>query len=328
MQGTILIADRKISLKNNVDHLLARLGINRMGYLVTPGLYRLGDPGPESPVFITANYTLSFDALRSSLKEIDCFILVLNTFGINVWCAAGKGTFGTEELIRKIDETRLNETIKHRTLILPQLGAPGVSAHRVKEKTGFNIKYGPVRAADIPDYLGNKKISAGARRVKFTLLDRLILIPVEFIHVLLPMLILSGILYLTVGLMPALALASAMIAGSVLFPVLLPWLPTKNFSTKGFILGGVVAFIFGSVHILNHSNQAWVFTLISTMAYILSLPPVTAFLALNFTGATTFTSRSGVRKEIYAYFPAMVWLFAAGMFFFSTAIIVSSTVSK
>ncbi|KPL23093.1 MAG: carbon monoxide dehydrogenase [Bacteroides sp. SM1_62] len=328
MQGTILIADRKISLKNNVDHLLARLGINRMGYLVTPGLYRLGDPGPESPVFITANYTLSFDALRSSLKEIDCFILVLNTFGINVWCAAGKGTFGTEELIRKIDETRLHETIKHRTLILPQLGAPGVSAHRVKEKTGFNIKYGPVRAADIPDYLGNKKISAGARRVKFTLLDRLILIPVEFIHVLLPMLILSGILYLTVGLMPALALASAMIAGSVLFPVLLPWLPTKNFSTKGFILGGVVAFIFGSVHILNHSNQAWVFTLISTMAYILSLPPVTAFLALNFTGATTFTSRSGVRKEIYAYFPAMVWLFAAGMFFFSTAIIVSSTVSK
>jgi len=328
MQGTILIADRKISLKNNVDHLLARLGINRMGYLVTPGLYRLGDPGPESPVFITANYTLSFDALRSSLKEIDCFILVLNTFGINVWCAAGKGTFGTEELIRKIDETRLHETIKHRTLILPQLGAPGVSAHRVKEKTGFNIKYGPVRAADIPDYLGNKKISAGARRVKFTLLDRLILIPVEFIHVLLPMLILSGILYLTVGLMPALALASAMIAGSVLFPVLLPWLPTKNFSTKGFILGGVVAFIFGSVHILNHSNQAWVFTLISTMAYILSLPPVTAFLALNFTGATTFTSRSGVRKEIYAYFPAMVWMFAAGMFFFSTAIIVSSTVSK
>ncbi|KPL16088.1 MAG: carbon monoxide dehydrogenase [Bacteroides sp. SM23_62] len=328
MQGTILIADRKISLKNNVDHLLARLGINRMGYLVTPGLYRFGDPGPESPVFITANYTLSFDALRSSLKEIDCFILVLNTFGINVWCAAGKGTFGTEELIRKIDETRLHETIKHRTLILPQLGAPGVSAHRVKEKTGFNIKYGPVRAADIPDYLGNKKISAGARRVKFTLLDRLILIPVEFIHVLLPMLILSGILYLTVGLMPALALASAMIAGSVLFPVLLPWLPTKNFSTKGFILGGVVAFIFGSVHILNHSNQAWVFTLISTMAYILSLPPVTAFLALNFTGATTFTSRSGVRKEIYAYFPAMVWMFAAGMFFFSTAIIVSLTVSK
>jgi hypothetical protein len=328
MQGTILIADRKISLKNNVDHLLARLGINRMGHLVTPGLYRLGDPGPESPVFITANYTLSFDALRSSLKDIDSFILVLNTFGINVWCAAGKGTFGTEELIRKIDETRLNETIKHRSLILPQLGAPGVSAHRVKEKTGFNIKYGPVRAADIPDYLGNKKISAEARRVKFTLLDRLILIPVEFIHVMLPLIILSGILYLTVGLMPALALASTMIAGSVLFPVLLPWLPTKNFSTKGFILGGVVAFIFGSVHILNHSNQPWVFTLISTMAYILSLPPVTAFLALNFTGATTFTSRSGVRKEIYAYFPAMVWMFAAGMFFFSTAIIVSLTVSK
>ncbi len=328
MYESILIADSNINLGNIMDHLLARLGFMRMGHLVIPGIYKLGDPNPESPVFVTANYTLSFDALRSSLKDIDCFILVLNTFGINVWCAAGKGTFGTEELIRKIDETKLVKIIKHRNLILPQLGAPGVSAHKVKEKAGFNIKYGPVRAADIPDYLRNKKISSQARRVKYTLKDRIILIPVEFVHVVLPIILICGILFFTIGLIPSLAMACAIFAGSVLFPVLLPWLPTKNFSTKGLILGGAVAVSFGLTHILNNLNQSWIFILISSIAYLLSLPPITAFLALNFTGATTFTSRSGVRKEIFTYFPFMVWMFTGGMAFFLISIIISLTGGK
>ncbi len=328
MHESILIADWKISFINIGDHLLARLGVNRMWHLVKPGIYKLGDPDPESPVFVTANYTLSFDALRSSLKDKDCFILVLNTFGINVWCAAGKGTFGTDELIQKIDETNLIKIIKHRNLILPQLGAPGVSAHQVKEKTGFNIKYGPVRAADIPDYLRNKNMSSQVRRVKFTLKDRIILIPVEFVNVVLPLIIICSILFFTIGFIPSLATACAILAGSVLFPVLLPWLPTRNFSTKGFILGGVVAVSFGLAHILNNLNQPWIFILISTITYMLSLPPITAFLALNFTGATTFTSRSGVRKEISIFFPLMVWMFAGGLAFFLISIIISLTGAK
>ena len=92
-----------------------------MGHRVEPGLYSLGNPMPESPVFVTANYTFSFDALRSSLKGIDGYILVLDTQGVNVWCAAGKGTFGTDELVFRITATRLHEVVKHRVVILPQL---------------------------------------------------------------------------------------------------------------------------------------------------------------------------------------------------------------
>ena len=92
-----------------------------------PGLYALGAPAPDSPVFVSANYTLSFDALRSALRGIDGYLLVLDTKGINVWCAAGKGTFGTDELVARIEATRLAEVVRHRRLILPQLGAPGVA---------------------------------------------------------------------------------------------------------------------------------------------------------------------------------------------------------
>ena len=73
------------------DHFLARIGVNRQGHRVDPGLYAIGSPSGDSPVLVTANYTLSFDALRSVLSGISAYILVLDTKGINVWCAAGKG---------------------------------------------------------------------------------------------------------------------------------------------------------------------------------------------------------------------------------------------
>jgi hypothetical protein len=323
LQENIIRTDHQIRLKDKLDHLKAIWGINRMGHKVGPGLYKIGKPGRDSPVLVTANYTLSFDALRSSLKDIDAYILVLNTYGINVWCAAGKGTFGTRELVRKIEETRLGDIVSHRRLILPQLGAPGVSAHEVKDKSGFHVKYGPVRAADIPLYLSQDKLPAAARRVKFTLGDRLRLIPVELVQVLLPMLLLAVALFFTVGWIPALAMAGAVLAGSALFPVLLPWLPTKNFSTKGFMLGGLVASGFGLAHLFDSLERPLVLILVSTLAYGVALPPVTAFLSLNFTGATTFTSRSGVRKEINTYFPAMVWMAGAGLLLFLASIIIS-----
>lgn len=69
-----------------------------MGYTIDPGLYALGNPDESSPVLVTANYKLTFDRLRQSLPKLDAWVLVLDTKGINVWCAAGKGTFGTGEV--------------------------------------------------------------------------------------------------------------------------------------------------------------------------------------------------------------------------------------
>jgi acetyl-CoA decarbonylase/synthase complex subunit gamma len=101
----------------------SRVGAFRMHYTVPPGLYAVGEPTPESDVFVTANYKLSFDILRRELKEMDAWVLVLDTKSINVWCAAGKGTFGTNELVQRISAAKLDKVVSHRRLILPQLGA-------------------------------------------------------------------------------------------------------------------------------------------------------------------------------------------------------------
>lgn len=303
----------EITLTNRWDHFLARLGINRSGHRVKPGLYALGKPTADSYVFVTSNYTLSFDALRSALAGIDSYIMVLDTKGINVWCAAGKGTFGTDELVHRIEATALREVISHRVLILPQLSAPGVAAHKVKKRSGFKVEYGPVRAIDLPEYLKTHRASSEMRRVHFTMRDRLILIPVEFVHILIPLVISAVVLFFLGGFLASMGAVAAILAGAVLFPILLPWIPTPNFSTKGFILGGVVALPFALAKFLGNPDATLWYRTGWALTYLLALPPVTAFLSLNFTGSTTFTSRTGVKREIFAYVPIMAWMFAGSI---------------
>jgi hypothetical protein len=298
-------ATSRVSRAERWDHFLARLGVNRMGHRVKPGLYALGEPGSESAVLVTANYTLSFDALRSSLNGTDAYLLVLDTDGINVWCAAGKGTFGTDELVSKIEATGLANIVSHRRLILPQLGAAGVSAHEVRDRSGFTVEFGPVRAADLAKYLKAGRATSEMRRVRFPLLDRIVLIPVELKHALLPSLVGAVIIHLLAGGLAAVGIAASVLAGIVAFPILLPWLPFREFSAKGFVLGAVTAAPFAAVltragggpHELR--ARAW------AAAYALVAVPITAYLALNFTGSTPFTSRSGVRREILRYVPVM-----------------------
>ena len=306
-------ATSAITWANQWDHFLARWGVNRSGHRVEPGLYALGSPTADSPVFVTSNYSLSFDALRSALPGIDGYILVLDTEGVNVWCAAGKGTFGTEELVRRIEATHLGDVVHRRVLILPQLGAPGVAAHEVKKRSGFKVEYGPVRANDLPEYLKTHTVTPEMRRVRFTLTDLLVLIPVELVGVLLPMVVAAVALYLLSGWLPAAAAVVAVLSGVALFPILLPWLPTIDLSVKGFILGGLVALPFAAAAFLGKPEAAWWARVGAALTYLLAMPPVTAFIALNFTGSTPFTSKSGVKREIFAYIPVMAWSFGIGI---------------
>jgi hypothetical protein len=147
-----------------------------------PGLYGVGNPGETSPVFVTANYKLTFDKLRKGLGGIDGWIIVLDTKGINVWCAAGKGTFGTEELIRKIFSTNIGAVVSHRRLILPQLGAAGVSGFAVTKAAGFSVLFGPVRVKDIKEYLSGGCVKTERMRtVYFPISERMAVAPIELV---------------------------------------------------------------------------------------------------------------------------------------------------
>ena len=318
MMSEIMLTDNILTSRDKRDHIKARFGYRRSSHIVKPGLYSLGKPGSESPVFVTANYTLSFDALRSSIKGIDGYILVLDTKGVNVWCAAGKGTFGTKEVVHQVQETGLASVVSHRRLILPQLGAPGVSAHEVQKQTGFKVEYGPVRAEDLPRYL-EKGPDPEMRRVKFPLKDRIVLIPVEINQSLIIMVVAALVLFLMGGAVPALMALTVVFTGTVLFPILMPWLPTKDFSSKGIVLGLLMSLPFVANTIFNHGGDPYWVTALFAVADMLLIAPGVGYLALNFTGSSTFASRTGVKREIFRYIPIMVAMFIVGGVLFAFA---------
>ena len=277
-----------------------------MHYKVEPGLYAVGKPGNDSPVLVSANYKLTFDALRKELSGLDCWLLLLDTKGVNVWCAAGKGTFGTDELVRQIEQAGLAEFVTHRKLLLPQLGAPGVSAHEVTRRTGFSVTYGPVRASDIKAFIASGgEATQAMRTVTFTLRDRLVLTPVDLVAAAKKSLLLFGVLFLLnlvaarpFGLYDVIAYAGAVLAGTVITPALLPLIPGRAFAWKGW-LTGLLWTVMMLVFFKGYST-------IAMIGYLLLLPAVSAWYALNFTGSATYTSPSGVLKEMRLALPFLI----------------------
>lgn len=319
--GSIPVISTKWSAVDFWSTIKVRWSIGRMGYIVTPGVYAIGAPGKDSRIFVTANFKLSFDHLRRALSGMNAWILVLNTKGINVWCAAGKKTFGTDELVNRIKKHELEKLVNHRKIILPQLGATGVAAHKVRELTGFSVLYGPVRADDIKSYIDSGlKATTEMRTITFPLRERIKLIPVDIFYagywlLLVPaiFLILSGLSKegysidraTELGHKAVINLFTGYLSGCVLAPALLPWIPFRRFSVKGLLSGlsAGIGLLFCGLLGNNHIEQA---------AWILMIAGISSFMTMNFTGSSTFTSLSGVRKEMKTALPVQIVLAATG----------------
>ena len=285
-----------------------RWGIGRMRYMISPGLYRVGEPDRQSPVLVTANYKLTIDAVRRELAGLDVWLLALDTKGVNVWCAAGKGTFGTCELVRRMEAVKLAEVVDHRNLVLPQLGATGVSAHEVKRAAGFSVRYGPIRARDIGAYLAaGMKATPDMRRVTFGWKARLALAPMELSQALKPALLILGALaalyavrhrslswHVAADFAPFLA---AIFAGGVVTPLLLPWLPTRIFAVKGAITG---ALCIAAVLIALPGGA------VETSGTALLGAAIASYMGMMFTGSSTFTNLAGARLEVRHAMPAIL----------------------
>ncbi|NNL41864.1 MAG: hypothetical protein HKO79_05175 [Desulfobacterales bacterium] len=327
--GSVPKVKTKMDPSDIKSTILVRSGIGRHHYKVAPGLYGVGNPDKASEVLVTANFKLSFDHLRRELENINAWILVLDTRGVNVWCAAGKGTFSTQELVKRIKLCNLEKVVDHKRVIVPQLGATGVAARTVKKESGFRVVYGPVRAKDIPAFLeNNRKADKKMRMVTFTFMERLILTPVEFNMVIKPALIASVVLILLSGFGPGIfsfssafgrglvavaALFVGIISGAVITPTLLPYIPFKEFAAKGIISGAV----FAAILFLSISSS-----IIGAAAFIslfLFIVTTSSFLSMNFTGATPFTSPSGVEKEMKRFIPVqlIVLVISTGLWIYS-----------
>ena len=307
--------DSEWSFSDNWGAFKCRVSGFRNSYAIKPGLYAIGEPDGDSDVMVSANYKLSFDHLRRAIKGMNAWILVLDTKGINVWCAAGKGTFGTAELVKRVKETDIKTRLNHRRLIVPQLGAVGVAAHEVRKGTGLKVHYGPVFARDIKTYIkAGYKADKVMRKITFGWFDRLVLAPMEMRPAMKHFLWYAAFIMVFFGLGPkgidfSAALSSgipfvftglvSLLAGSLITPVMLPYIPFKSFAIKGWIAGMATVII-----CINLMGDIALPLMIFSLLFF---PLVSSYLALQFTGSTTYTNMSGVNKELRLSLPIYKW---------------------
>jgi ubiquinone/menaquinone biosynthesis C-methylase UbiE len=193
---------------------------------VKPDLYTVGGPDADAPLIVTGNFDLTVRRLLKAIDgRLDAWVLVLDSAGINVWCAAGGGFLTSDKVISALHSYRLKDRLHHRRLILPQFAAVGVDGWRIQEETGWHVLWGPVLADDLPAYLeaGCRKTEA-MRSVCFPILRRLEMVcgTLGFYGL---MLLIPIALFWRHRLLPT---AIAMISLSIFYALLLPWLPGKD----------------------------------------------------------------------------------------------------
>lgn len=300
------VLSRDMKLKDNIATAMVRCGINRYTYEVPTGLYLIGELEHAKDVIVTCNYKLTIDVLRTSIKSRGVFILVLDTFGINVWCAAGKSTFASKELIYQIVKNDIKKKLKIRKVILPQLGATSMEPSIIRKMSGLSVVYGPVRAEDIDEFLENSySCSEDMRTVDFPLKERLKLTPLEFIQSIKYILIsvIAFLLYsalffessdiLHITMYNSLSILVLTLIGTIIFPAMINILPFKWFSLNNILLSLPIIIGFAYYETLNDINPS----IYVALALIIVRLMYSAFIAFRFTGSTTFTSFSGAKHE-------------------------------
>ena len=202
-----------------------------------PGLYQLGNPTPRSPVLVTGNYDLTVRRLtRALIGKVDAWVLVVDTAGINVWCAAGGGFFTAEKVTAAIKTSGLEKVVSHHSLILPQLAAAGVDGWKIRKQSGWGVHWGPVRAEDIPAYLSNgQKKDEIMRTINFPLAARLEMVTVTLafyaLMILLPVLIFWRTLFWPV--------TASLLGLAYFYAIVHPALPGKDGLEKAIPLSGI-----------------------------------------------------------------------------------------
>lgn len=324
--GMIKVVSSTVTQKERVMNALVRQGFKRNDYKIQPGLYAIGKPRPESDVFVTANYKLSFDALRQA-EVNNCWVMVLDTHGINVWCAAGKGTFSTIELARMIKKCQLENVINHNRIILPQLGAVGISAYKIKKMTGFEVVYGPVRARDLKRFKENDYTATrDMRTVSFGFADRALLTPLEFMQSLKYSLGVLLVVFI-IGLLGSyqvsdlgalvphlLVIILTSVLGSVVFPLLFPLLKGRWFTVKALPL--TLAWTCLALILANRFRLGFY----EGAGLILMGMALVEAHALNFTGATPVASYNETKKETLGVVPYLIAVFVLGLIVYGLAI--------
>jgi acetyl-CoA decarbonylase/synthase complex subunit gamma len=121
---------------------------------VQPGLYEIGDPTPDSPLYITTNFSITYFSVANEISGSGTpgWLLVADAEGMSVLTAWAAGKFDAERIGKAVKGNRIEEKLNHKKLVIP--GHVAVLMGEVEEELpGWKILVGPREAVGIPNYI-------------------------------------------------------------------------------------------------------------------------------------------------------------------------------
>jgi len=123
---------------------------------VEPKLYEVGEVGPESPVLVTTNFSLSYYSVEGEVEasRVPAYVISVDTEGTSVLTAWASDKFSAETITKAMKDAAIEDKVSHRKAIIP--GFVAVLSAGVEDESGWSVLIGPKEASGIPNYLKNQ----------------------------------------------------------------------------------------------------------------------------------------------------------------------------
>jgi len=121
---------------------------------VTPGLYEINSPKPESPVLVTTNFSITYFSVANEVESsgLPARLLVVDADGMSVLTAWAAGKFDAERIAKAVKIFDVESKISKKRIVIPGHVAV-LSGELEEELPGWEIRVGPREAVDLPAFI-------------------------------------------------------------------------------------------------------------------------------------------------------------------------------
>ncbi len=121
---------------------------------VTQGIYEINNPGPDSPVCVTSNFSLTYFIVAGEIEasRVPTWLMIMDTEGLSVLTAWAAGKFAGDAVGIFVKKSDISDKVKHQSIIIPGYAA-AISGDLEEELPGWNVQIGPREAAHLPKFL-------------------------------------------------------------------------------------------------------------------------------------------------------------------------------
>jgi acetyl-CoA decarbonylase/synthase complex subunit gamma len=121
---------------------------------VEPKLYPIGEPGPDSPVFLTTNFSLTYFVVSGEIENagISAWLVVPECEGMSVLTAWAAGKFSGASVAQFCKEIELEQRVTRRDIIIPGYVAQ-ISGDLEENLPGWTVVVGPQEASELDPFI-------------------------------------------------------------------------------------------------------------------------------------------------------------------------------